>query len=81
MHIVFAASEGLPFSKTGGLADVVDAFADWADRRMLAKLNKTNPAQMRVRDRVRPRPGLHVDLKGRGDDLQLTAQRIATDTE
>jgi starch synthase len=25
MHIVFAASEGLPFSKTGGLADVVGA--------------------------------------------------------
>ena len=25
MHIVFAASEGVPFSKTGGLADVVGA--------------------------------------------------------
>src|SRR5207302_4696195 len=25
MHIAFAASEGLPFSKTGGLADVVGA--------------------------------------------------------
>jgi starch synthase len=25
MHIVFVASEGLPFSKTGGLADVVGA--------------------------------------------------------
>jgi starch synthase len=25
MHIVFAASEGLPFSKTGGLADVIGA--------------------------------------------------------
>src|SRR4029077_2561645 len=27
MHIVFAASEGVPFSKTGGLADVVGALA------------------------------------------------------
>src|ERR1700686_2673604 len=25
MHIAFAASEGVPFSKTGGLADVVGA--------------------------------------------------------
>jgi starch synthase len=25
MHITFAASEGVPFSKTGGLADVVGA--------------------------------------------------------
>lgn len=25
MNIVFAASEGVPFSKTGGLADVVGA--------------------------------------------------------
>jgi starch synthase len=25
MHVAFAASEGVPFSKTGGLADVVGA--------------------------------------------------------
>ena len=30
MHIAFAASEGVPFSKTGGLADVVGALpAPW----------------------------------------------------
>ena len=32
MHIAFVASEGVPFSKTGGLADVVGALAARAGR-------------------------------------------------
>lgn len=36
-----------------GVADALDHFADWADRRMLKKLNKTDPEDLRVRDRIR----------------------------
>lgn len=37
----------------GGLIDVLDGFADRADRQVLAALADTNPDDMRVRDRVR----------------------------
>jgi len=35
------------------LSSGVEAFADWADRQMLLKLDSLNPEDMRVRDRVR----------------------------
>jgi ubiquinone biosynthesis protein COQ9 len=35
-----------------GIPELVDHFADWADRRMLAELARQGTAQMRVRDRV-----------------------------
>lgn len=37
----------------GELADVLDGFADLADRAMMDKLSTLNPADMRVRDKVR----------------------------
>jgi ubiquinone biosynthesis protein COQ9 len=37
----------------GGLADVLDHFADLADRWMLERLKDTDPETLRVRDRVR----------------------------
>lgn len=37
----------------GGLADVLDGFADLADRRMMDHLATLNPTDMRVRDKVR----------------------------
>lgn len=37
----------------GGMVDVLDGFADWADRRMMAKLATHDPQKLRVRDRIR----------------------------
>ncbi len=37
----------------GGLNDVVGHFSDWADRKMLAALEKINPDDLRIRDRIR----------------------------
>lgn len=37
----------------GKMVDVLDHFADWADREMLKVLEKINPDDLRVRDRVR----------------------------
>ena len=36
----------------GGVPELVEHFADWADRRMLAALEKRNLAPMKVRERV-----------------------------
>lgn len=36
----------------GGIADLVDHLSDWADRGMLAQLEKRDLASMRVRDKV-----------------------------
>ncbi|HEX9569781.1 MAG TPA: COQ9 family protein [Rhodospirillales bacterium] len=35
-----------------GIPELVDHFADWADRRMLAELERRGAAAMRIRDRV-----------------------------
>lgn len=35
-----------------GVADMVDHFADWADRKMLASLSEIDPETLRVRDRI-----------------------------
>jgi ubiquinone biosynthesis protein COQ9 len=37
----------------GGLGDVLDHFSGWADRQMLERLEKIDPEDLRVRDRVR----------------------------
>lgn len=37
----------------GGLVDILDAFADNADQEMLAALQETNAADLRVRERIR----------------------------
>lgn len=37
----------------GGVAEALDHFSDWADRRMLERLAGTDPGSLRVRDRVR----------------------------
>jgi ubiquinone biosynthesis protein COQ9 len=44
------AETGLSFP--GGVAEAVDAFADWADRRMEQGLDLTALGEMRVRDRI-----------------------------
>ncbi|HEX9703290.1 MAG TPA: COQ9 family protein [Rhodospirillales bacterium] len=36
----------------GGVPDLVDHFADWADRQMLAELDRLGVGAMRVRDRI-----------------------------
>ena len=46
MHIAFVASEGVPFSKTGGLADVVGALP-----RALASLRRARADRRVGRDR------------------------------
>jgi len=35
-----------------GIPELVDHFADWADRRMLAELKRKDAAKMRIRDRI-----------------------------
>ena len=47
-----------------GLGEAADHFADWADRRMVAELNKTNLKEMRIRERI------HACVKTR---IQLNA--------
>ena len=47
-----------------GLGEAADHFADWADRRMVAELNKMNLKEMRIRDRI------HACVKTR---IQLNA--------
>ena len=37
----------------GRMNDVLDAFADWADRRMLAELATIHAEDLRIRDRIR----------------------------
>jgi starch synthase len=60
MHIVFAASECVPFAKTGGLADVVGALPP-----QLAKLGHRVavylPFYARVRTRLKGEPGYAVE--------------------
>ena len=52
MHIVFAASECVPFAKTGGLADVVGALAP-----EIAKLGHEVTVYLPLYARVRPHIG------------------------
>ena len=47
-----------------GLGEAADHFADWADRRMVAELNKMNLKEMRIRERI------HACVKTR---IQLNA--------
>ena len=52
MRILFVASEGLPFSKTGGLADVIEALP-----KALAAAATKSPCFCRATGRRRPRRG------------------------
>jgi ubiquinone biosynthesis protein COQ9 len=53
-----------------GIPELVDHFADWADRRMLAELERMNAAAMRIRDRVTACVRARLEV--------LTAHREAT---
>jgi len=55
MHIVFAASEGLPFAKTGGLADVVGALPPEIVK-LGHRVTVYLPLYARVRSRIGDRP-------------------------
>jgi starch synthase len=55
MHIVFAASEGVPFAKTGGLADVVGALPPEIVK-LGHRVTVYLPLYTRVRSRIGERP-------------------------
>lgn len=58
-----------------GIPELVDHFADWADRRMLAELERRNAAAMRVRDRIAA--GVRVRLEVLAPHREATRRVLA----
>src|SRR5690349_1202202 len=80
MKIVFAASEGVPFCKTGGLADVVGALSkELASKKHTVRM--ALPLYRQIRE-ARPRlkkigPALRLQIGGDAEDLQLWESNVS----